>query len=250
MRYLIVTIFMLPLLFNAQARAETTLSPAQKQQIESMIADYFIQNPEALGSALDNMQAHYQRLETERRQKAVRDNAKDLFKGVGDFSMGPKDAPITIVEFFDYNCGYCKQVFEPLMQVLQENDDVRLVFKEMPILNATSTEAAQTALAIDDQLKFLTFHTKLMTHRGSINSALIERTLEELKLSPAAIRKAAQDPEIADIINRNQRLASQLGITGTPAFIINDEIHAGALDKESLDEIIMRLREKLANNKG
>jgi protein-disulfide isomerase len=210
-----------------------------------MIADYFIENPEALGTALDNMQSHYRRLEEDRKTQALRDNARDLFNGEGDFSMGPKDAPITIVEFFDYNCGYCKRAFEPLMQVMQENDDVRLVFKEMPILSETSNEAAQVALAIDDQLTFLTFHTKLMTHTGSVNSALIDRTLQELKLSPAAIKQAAKDPRIGEIINRNQRLASLLGITGTPAFVINEEVHSGALDKSQFDAIITRLRKQL-----
>ena len=251
MRYLILfTAFILPLSFSTPVAADKALSAAEKSQIEKMIADYFIENPEALGAALDNMQNHYQQKEEQRKKQVLRDNAEQLYRSKGDFSIGPDDAPITIVEFFDYNCGYCKRVFQPLMQVLQENEDVRLVFKEMPILNSNSTDAARTALAIDDKMKFLTFHTKLMTHGGNINAALIDRTLKELKLSPADIRKAAMAAEISKTINRTQRLASRLGITGTPAFVINDELRPGALSKDELDSLILRAREKLKNKKG
>lgn len=251
MRYLILfTAFILSFSLSTPVAADKALSAAEKSQIEKMIADYFMENPEALGAALDNMQNHYQQKEEQRKKQALRDNAEQLYRSKGDFSIGPDDAAITIVEFFDYNCGYCKRVFQPLMQVLQENDDVRLVFKEMPILNSNSTDAARTALAIGDKMKFLTFHTKLMTHGGNINAALIDRTLEELKLSPADIRKAAMAAEISKTINRTQRLASQLGITGTPAFVINDELRPGALSKDELDSLILRAREKLKNKKG
>ena len=251
MRYLILfTAFILPFSFTTPVAADKALSAAEKSQIEKIIANYFIENPEALGAALDNMQNHYQQKEEQRKKQVLRDNAEQLYRSKGDFSIGPDDAPITIVEFFDYNCGYCKRVFQPLMQVLQENEDVRLVFKEMPILNSNSTDAARTALAIDDKMKFLTFHTKLMTHGGNINAALIDRTLKELKLSPADIRKAAMAAEISKTINRTQRLASRLGITGTPAFVINDELRPGALSKDELDSLILRAREKLKNKKG
>ena len=244
------TAFILCFSLSIPASAQKALSAAEKSQVEKMIAEYFIENPEALGAALDNMQNHYQQKEELRKKQALRDNAEQLYRSKGDFSIGPDDAPIIIVEFFDYNCGYCKRVFQPLMQVLQENDDVRLVFKEMPILNANSTDAARTALAIDDKMKFLTFHTKLMTHNGSINAALIDRTLEELDLSPAAIRKAATASDISKTINRTQRLASQLGISGTPAFVINNELRPGALSKDELDSLIERAREKIKNKKG
>ena len=229
------------------AQAETGLNTKQKQEVEKLIADYFIANPEALGGALENMQAHYQKLEEERKIAAIRNNARDLYNADGDFSMGPKDAPITIVEFFDYNCGYCKRAFEPLMQVMKENDDVRLVFKELPILSDNSKRAAQAALAIEDQLKFLTFHTKLMTHRGNINDAVVDRALEEVKLSPSKIRKAGSGAAVQKVLNRNQRVAGQLGISGTPAFVINDQIFPGALDKDRLDQAIADARTRLAN---
>lgn len=218
----------------APSLADAGLSAAEKRQVEKLIADYLMNNPEALGDALENMQSHYQQVEEERKKQALRNNAQDLYFADGDFSMGPPDAPITIVEFFDYNCGYCKRAFDPLMQVMQENDDVRLVFKELPILNEASRRAAQTALALGDQLKFLIFHTKLMTHKGPVNDAFIDRTLKELKLSAAALDAAAQSDKVQDTLRRNERLASLLGIGGTPAFIINDTIYPGAISKDEM----------------
>lgn len=251
MRYLVSLLaFVFAVSFSGPASAQKALSTAEKSQVEKMIADYLMENPEALRAALENMQAHYETLEMERKKQALKNNADALYRTKGDFSMGPEDAPITIVEFFDYNCGYCKRVFEPLMQVMQENTDVRLIFKEMPILSESSAEAAEIALAIEDKMKFLTFHTKLMTHKGSINSALIDRTLEELDLSPAAIRKTAKNAKIAQLINNNQRLASRLGITGTPAFVVNDELLPGALDKQQFDELLNSIRQELKNKKG
>lgn len=245
---LLAALLAAPFAATVSAQAQAELSPAQKQEIEQMIGAYFVNNPEALGAALENMQAHYQRREEERKIAAVRNSAQDLYFAKGDFSMGPADAPITIVEFFDYNCGYCKRAFEPLMQVLKENDDVRLVFKELPILNDNSRTAAQTALAIDDQLKFLTFHTKLMTHRGAINDAVIDRALEDIKLSPAKTRRIGKGENVQKVLKRNERLAGLLGITGTPAFIINDQIYPGALDKSALSQLIADARDKINSN--
>lgn len=245
---LLTTLLLLPLTLHAPAQAQDNLSSAQQKQVEQLISDYLMKNPEALRSALENMQAHYQQLEMERKLAAIRDSEEELYYAKGDFSLGPTDAPITIVEFFDYNCGYCKRAFEPLMQAVKENEDVRLVFKELPILSEDSQRAAQIALALDDQLQFLTFHTKLMTHKGSINDVVIDLALEEMKLSPAKIRQASNEAKVQNILQRNQDLANRLGISGTPAFIINGEIHPGALDKASFDQLIAAAREEIGKN--
>ena len=218
------------------------LSAAQEQAVEQLIADYFIRNPDKMRDALSAYQAHMQREEERLFEKTMRDNAPALYRNKNDFSMGPADAPITIVEFFDYNCGYCKKVFAPLMEVLEENPDVRLVFKEFPILSQDSERAARTALAFDNKLQFLTFHTKLMTHRGSINGTLLDKTLTELKLNKADIAKKAQSAKVDAHLDETKRLARDLGISGTPAFIIDGQLYPGALDKARLTELIAEAR--------
>ena len=218
------------------------LSAAQEKAVDSLIADYFIRNPDKLNEALTAYQDYMRDQEQQRFKNTIKENATSLYRNKLDFSMGPADAPITIVEFFDYNCGYCKRVFAPLMEVLQENDDVRLVFKEFPILSDDSEKAAKVALAVDDKMQFLTFHTKLMTHRGPINQALLDKTIADLKLDKAAIDRQAKSEATAAHINANRLLAGNLGLSGTPAFVVNDEIYAGALDKQQLTDAIVKAR--------
>ena len=232
---------------SAQAAQAAPFSPEQERAIEKLIADYFIANPEKLGDALDSMQAHYQAQEKQRLAQTMEESADALHRTASDFTLGPVDAPITIVEFFDYNCGYCKRALTPLMQTLDENDDVRLVFKELPILSDSSRVAATTALALDDPLTFLSYHTKLMTHQGSVTQTVIDKTLTELNLSPKAIAKKAQSADIAKAIEATSQLAGRLGINGTPAFIINGEIYPGALEAADLTAALVKARKELTN---
>ena len=128
------------------------------------------------------------------------------------------------------------------MKIVEENDDVRVVFKEFPILNETSRIAASYALALDEQLKFLTYHSKLMSSRSSLNPALLERTLKEIGADVEAVKSRAADAAISETIDRTQALAEALGINGTPAFVINDEIHPGALSEDRLRELVAEAR--------
>ncbi len=246
MRFVSVILMMAGLVFAAPLQA-APFSAEQEKAIEKLIADYFVANPEKLGDALDNMQAHYQEKEQQRMAQTLEDNADALYRTAGDFSLGPADAPITIVEFFDYNCGYCKRALAPLMQTLDENEDVRLVFKELPILSPSSRLAAKTALALDDPLTFLSYHTKLMTHQGSVNQTVIDKTLTELNLSPKAIAKKSNSKDIAKAIEDTSKLAERLGIKGTPAFIINGALYPGALEAADFATAIATAREELVN---
>lgn len=205
---------------------------------DKKIEEYLMQNPEVLARALENLQDYYAIEEAKRQRQSILDNADELYNSSSDFTLGPKNAAVTIVEFFDYNCGYCKRVFPSLMKIVEENDDVRLVFKELPILNENSQIAASYALALDEQLKFLTYHSKLMSSRGSINPTFLERTLKEIGVDVEAVKSRAADPAISETIDRTQALAGALGINGTPAFIINDQIHPGALSEDRLRELI------------
>ena len=191
---------------------------------------------------LKTCRIYYATEEAKRQRQSLLDNADELYNSDSDFTLGPKNASVTIVEFFDYNCGYCKQVFPSLMKIVEENDDVRVIFKEFPILNQTSRIAASFALALDDQLKFLTYHSKLMSSRSSLNPALLERTLKEIGADVEAVKSRAADAAISETIDRTQALADALGINGTPAFVINGEIHPGALSEDRLRELVTEAR--------
>ncbi len=221
------------------------LSKQQQEAIDKQIENYFIRNPEKLEMALDNLQAYMEARQVREQERALTENADKLYFNKADYAMGPNDAPITIVEFFDYNCGYCKRSFAPLMEVLRENKDVRLVFKEYPILGDASRDASRLALAIEDKLQYLTYHSKLMTHKGRIDRPIIDKTLTDMKLSAEKLRKNANKLKFQSHIDATRSLARSLGVNGTPAFIINGKLFPGALDKDELSSAIKQARADL-----
>lgn len=221
------------------------LTAQQQQAIDKQIESYFIRNPEKLEMALDNLQVFMEARQLRQRESALRDGADQLYRNKADYTMGPDNAPITIVEFFDYNCGYCKRSFAPLMEVLRENKDVRVVFKEYPILGESSLDASRTALAIGDKLQYLTYHSKLMTHKGRINQAIIDKTLADMKLSPSDVAKKSSQRRFVGHLDTTRQLARSIGITGTPAFVINGTLFPGALDKGEMVSAIKQARADL-----
>ncbi len=240
-----IFIFVLLFLFGSAHEAAIAFNADDKKQIDKQIEDFFMRNPEKLEQALNNMQRYLtERAQREQEEALVR-NANNLFHNDNDYSMGPSNASVTIVEFFDYNCGYCKRSFAPLMKVLGENKDVRLVFKEYPILGEASYLASSAALAINDKLKYLTFHSKLMTHQGRISESVIEKTLSDMKLSPQKLRSEARRDKYAMQLSATRQLADAIGVNGTPAFVINGKLFAGALDKEEFTQAINEARADL-----
>ncbi len=234
------------LAFGNRAHADT-LNDKQKKQVEKIIADWLIKNPEALADSLSNMQKHFEQAEEKRVLSLLKSNRNEVYRNKSDFALGKKTAPITIIEFFDYNCGYCKRAFAPLMKVANKSNDIRVVFKEFPILSPTSRKAAEYALALDDNLHYITFHTKLMNHRGNISDAVLSKTLVQMNIDEAELlQKISKNRKKIDAhLQSTSTLARRLGINGTPGFIINDEIYAGALDKDELNAAIASARKKL-----
>lgn len=237
--------FVLLLLFGFTHEAAHALDANDKKQIDKQIEDFFMRNPEKLEQALNNMQRYLTERAQREQEEALASNADNLYRNDGDYSMGPNNAPITIVEFFDYNCGYCKRSFAPLMEALEENKDVRLVFKEYPILGEPSYLASSAALAINDKLKYLTYHSKLMTHQGRITESVIEKTLSDMKLSPQKLQSKARSDKYVLQLAATRQLAEAIGVNGTPAFVINGKLFPGALDKAELTQAIKTARADL-----
>lgn len=156
-------------------------------------------------------------------------------------SFGPSDAKVTLVEFFDYRCPYCKRMAEGIDALLAENPDLKVVFKEFPILAPDSLEASKAALAAHRQNKYLPFHRVMMKHSGAFTPEAIEAMAVEAKLDIDQLRKDMDDPEIIEQLRNNHRLAQKLKIEGTPAFILGDQLIPGAVPIEDLQEAIQRL---------
>lgn len=237
--------FVLLLAFGFAIEPVQALSAEDRRQIDKQIEDYFMRNPEKLEQALENMQAFMEDRANRQQSEALLQNADKLYRDEADYTMGPQNAPITIVEFFDYNCGYCKRSFAPLMEVLEENKDVRLVFKEYPILGEPSYLASSTALAINDKMKYLTYHSKLMTHSGRVSQAVVEKILGELKLPPQKLQADARSDKYVLQLAETRQLADAIGVNGTPAFVINGQLFPGALNKAELTQAIKFARAEL-----
>jgi len=204
--------------FNAQEQAE----------IRAVVREYLVNNPDVLREALDSLA---ERAQSERWQRAKSDPR--------DFSIGPADAPIVIVEFFDYRCGYCHAALEWVSDISRTRRDVRIVLKEFPILSAESMEASRAAIAAMPQGRYWQFHQALMAFRGDLNSARIDQIARESGIDVPRMRRAMESETVTQLLQDNRALAIDLDNTATPLFLINGEMIAG-FDRARLDA---RLRE-------
>lgn len=187
------------------------LTNAQKDEVRAVVRDYLRQNPQVVEEAMQ---------ELERRREAAR--RVKIEGDARDFSMGPRNAPVTIVEFFDYRCPYCHQAMTWLFEAARRNPQtVRVIFKEFPVLGETSVEASQAAVASIKQGKYVAFHRAIMAHRGQLDSAQIDAIARRAGVDVARMRRDMEDRAIMDHLQSNHEVAAESKIDGTPAFLIN-----------------------------
>ncbi len=216
-------------LFAVTASASAQSFNAQEQaEIRAIVRDYLVRNPEVLREALD---ALAERTQSERWVRMTTDQR--------DFSMGPADAPIVIVEFFDYRCPYCHAAMEWVADLARTRNDVRVVFKEFPILSEASRESARAALAAMPQGRYWQFHRALMGFRGDLTSERIDQLARQSGIDVPRMRRAMDNPEVTRLLEDNRAMAIDMQNTATPLFIINGEMVAG-FDRARLDQ---RVRE-------
>jgi protein-disulfide isomerase len=151
---------------------------------------------------------------------------------------------VTLVEFFDYRCPYCKSVSAGLIDTIKSDGNVRLVMKEFPILGAESEYAAEAALAANRQGKYGEFHEAMMTFKGKVTIDDVKRIASEIGVDTAKMERDIGAPDIASMIQRNYDLAQALGITGTPSFVISDQLIPGAVSMEELKKRIVAARQR------
>ncbi len=205
-----------------------------QQHLNRHMADYISANPEAIENALIA-------LNVERNQNARVQAVNLLSAGNDQTVIGNPDGDITIYEFSDYNCGYCKRAFADVMEVVKADGNIRLVIKEYPILAESSVDAARLALHAAEAGKFENVHQMLMQWRGSITSAMLEDLAATYGITSFAISNRNTDPVMATITG-NYDLGQQLKIEGTPAFIIGGDIYPGAMGKDAIIKAVEKAR--------
>ncbi len=214
----------------SEANTSQTTDP-QREEIEQIVREYILQNPEIIEEALIELQRRARQREQDAIVNAVSANAPQIFEDSRDPVIGPADASVTVVEFFDYRCSFCMLTNDWLQNVIDEHgDDVRVVFKEFPIRGAESVEGARASLAVWETQPdaYLAFHDGLMSASGPLPSQRIDEIAADSGVDVAVMREAMQAEDIAMHLEDVRALAQNVGITGTPFFVIGDEVIPGA----------------------
>lgn len=215
-----------------------------EQRVREIVEQLLRERPELIVEAITAYQEKQELAKQAAQRNALSARAKDLFERPGDPFIGNPDAPITLVEFFDYRCGYCKRVLDDVEAVAAANDDVKVVFKEFPILGDASVVASHVSLAVNlvAPLKYGEFHKKAMRGRGGYTERSLLQLADAMGIDSAAVKAKIGSDEVNDAIRANYELAKQLGIRGTPAFVIGDQVVPGAVSRGALEKLIEQER--------
>jgi protein-disulfide isomerase len=248
LRPLAVALFVLgaaaPSFDSANAQA---FSPEQRGEIEKVIRDYLLRNPELLQEVIQEMERRQAQAEAEKHRQAIKEHAQALFNSNRQIVLGNPQGDVTMVEFFDYNCGFCRKALEDKLALMKADPKLRLVLKEFPVLGEGSTQAAQVAVAVRMQdktggKKYLEFHQKLFASRGQIDKARALAVVREIGFDAGRAEKDMAGQEVKLTLEESFKLAEALGINGTPTYVLNGQVVVGAVGVEKLREAINTVR--------
>ena len=230
---------------GALAQADT-LTPAQRHAIEDAVGDYLRKNPEILIEAINILRQREQAAETADARNVIAARGPELFNDEATPVAGNPDGDVTLVEFFDYRCGYCKRVFPTVKKLIEDDGNIRFVFKEFPILGPASVYAARAALASHGQGKYQEFHDALMAAKGGLTENGVLRIADSVGLDRGKLLEEMNrnEAEYDRVFARNRDLAQALKINGTPAFVAGDVVVRGAVDYASMKNVITQARSK------
>lgn len=239
--------FALLLTFPAAAQMQVPAFPAEQR---AAVRDVLVDNPEVLEVLVRHPEilqeaSHVLVKKEEARRQALTANAKALFDDGVSFVAGNPKGDVTLVEFFDYRCGYCKQVQQSVMTLIKEDPKLRVVLKELPVLGPDSVLASRAAIAALEQDKggrYLGFHNALMSFRGQLSEAEVFRIAAASGLDVTKLKADMAAPKVEQVIRANLALAEKLGINGTPGFVIGQELIPGAISLESMRKLVQAAR--------
>ncbi|WP_088347403.1 MULTISPECIES: DsbA family protein [Rhodomicrobium] len=214
----------------SSAQDAAAFDAKQKDAIRAIVKEYLLEQPEILREAITELNKRQEVAATEERKKAL----ATLYKQDSPFSTG--SGKITLVEFFDYNCGYCRKAFDNLVGVANQEKDVRVVFVEFPILSEGSRVASQAAIASTKQGKYFPFHQGLMKYKGEVKEDVVFKVAAEVGLDVEKLKADMKLPEVDALIEKNLELGTAMGVQGTPAIFVGDEAIPGA--PENLNAIL------------
>jgi len=243
-----IVIFALACTFLAIAPAGSLgaaeISPEQRKAIEAIIHDYLMQNPDVLIDALREAEAKANSEADVKATQVLRDRRHEVFDDPATPVGGNPQGDVTVVEFFDYRCPYCKQVHPAIQKLLDQDRKLRFVYKEFPVLGEQSDIAAHAALAARLQGRYEAFHNAMMAAKGQITEDQVYRIAGSIGLDVDRLKRDMTDPEIERALSANKSLAKALDLRGTPGFVIGDHIVPGAIDLDALKTMVADARKQ------
>jgi len=241
-RLLIPALFALALCGAPMSASAQSFNDTQRGDIEKIVREYLIAHPEVLEEAMNELSKRQAAADAEKHQASIVKNSDAIFNSPRGVTIGNKDGDVTFVEFFDYNCGYCKRAMADMLDLMKNDHKLKVVLKEFPVLSEGSVDAAKVAVAVRMQdptgQKYLDFHQKLLGGRGPADKARAMAAAKEAGLDTARIEKDLSSPEVKATIEENFKLAEEMGLNGTPSYVIGKQIVVGAVGLEGLKEKI------------
>jgi protein-disulfide isomerase len=229
----------------ARDSAEAPVAAAIDQgSIDQQISQYLKAHPDEVMAALKQAQANTEKQQQAEAHQALEQKQDQIFNNPADPVIGNQQGDVTVVEFFDYRCPYCKRVSDSLMELLKQDPNVRLVYKDFPILGPESVVAARIALAAQRQGKYAEVHTAFMAHKGSFEEAALLDLAASVGADPTKLAADMADPAIQGQLQANDSLAAALGITGTPGFLFGKQLVPGAVSLDDMEKLVTAARAK------
>jgi protein-disulfide isomerase len=229
----------------APARAQT-FAPDQRGEIEKIVREYLISHPEVLQEAMQELEKRQNAEDAEKHLAAIKDHAPAIFSSPRQVNLGNLQGDVTMVEFFDYNCAFCKRAMSDMLDLMKNDPKLKVVLKEFPVLGEGSMQAAQVAVAVRMQdktgKKYLDFHTKLLSGRGPADKAHALAVAKDIGLDMGRLDKDIESPEVKATLEESFKLAEALGLNGTPSYVIGDDVVIGAVGIDALKEKVNNSR--------
>ncbi|WP_299844266.1 DsbA family protein [uncultured Roseovarius sp.] len=247
MKRSVTTAFLLAssLALPAQALDLDQMNDAEREMFRAEIRAYLLENPEVIMEAVAVLEERQANAQAQGDMDLVRVNAEDIFNDGHSWVGGNPDGDITLVEFMDYRCGYCRRAFDEVHDLLENDGNIRFIVKEFPILGEESTLASRFAIAtqqLNGEEAYKSVHDALMTFKGGINEASLSRIADTLGLDPAVIIDHMNSDEVNQIIAENHALAQRLSISGTPSFVMANQMLRGYLPADEMQKLADEIR--------
>jgi protein-disulfide isomerase len=244
-RFLAATGLTLGLALPAQALDLDDMSKAERETFRAEVRAYLLDNPEVIMEAVSVLESREQQAQMAQDRDLIAANRDALLNSDHSWSGGNPDGDITLVEFIDYRCGYCRRAFDEVEQLVDIDGDIRLILKEFPILGEQSEMASRFAIATlqvagDDAYKAV--HDALMTMTGPVNETTLRRLVEPLGHDADAIIGHMEGKAVTEVLDANDRLAANLRISGTPSFVMNDKMLRGYLPLDAMLQLVDEVR--------